>query len=58
MKDTVHGKKMESLMWSMPSELELHQQDKERHQSGIHAPVPSWQTNLELHAEFVENYNI
>jgi len=36
----------------------LHQQDKEWHQSGINAPVPSWQKTIELHAEFVENYYI
>jgi hypothetical protein len=36
----------------------LQQQDKEWHQLGIHAPVPSWQRTTELPAELVENYDI
>jgi hypothetical protein len=54
LKDTVHGMKMESMMWSKPSELRLHQHNKKWHQLGIHAPVPNWQKTIELHAEFVE----
>jgi hypothetical protein len=35
----------------------FHQQDKERHQSGIYALVPSWQKTIELQGEFIENYD-